>query len=204
MGVKLRQPTGKYLKLKDGKLYFTKDETNTPYDELEGQLVDIYLKDEEYKGDTQRKLYIVMNDSVENLILGFRLDSRYGTSFLNFVKSIDITKPFTIVPISKEEKDANGETVVRSSILISQDGKFAKSYFSKNNPNGLPEMKKVKLNGKQVWDKTEMLEFYEGIIENDLKPQLKPVVSTTTISKEQTPEINDEDSDDEESYPWDK
>lgn len=183
MGLKQRTATGKYLKLKDGKFYLSTDKENKEsFAEVEGRLVDIYLKDEVYENTPQRKLYLVMNDGDENLIVNVRIDSRYATSFLQFIPNVDLQKPFSIVPVSKEEKGANGEPVTKSSLLISQFGSFVKAYFSKSTPNGLPQMKQVKVNGKMIWDKGEMLEFYENYITNEIKPKLPQAAKTTNAS----------------------
>jgi len=32
-------------------------------------------------------------------------------------------------------------------------------YYTKENPNGLPEMVKVKIKGKESWDDTDMMDF---------------------------------------------
>lgn len=206
MGLKQRTSTGSYVRLKDGKFYLPNDESKTAYDELEGKLVDIYLKDETYEGQPLRKLYAVMNDGDQNLIVSFRFDSRYATSFLTFLKNVDLKEPFTLCPIVNEKKDARGETVKEASILIKQDGSFAKSYYSKDKPNGLPQMKQIKVNGKLVWDKTEMLDFFENVVENEIKPALPKAESKIVIREEaeSTPTYVEEDVEGEDELPWEK
>ena len=45
-----------------------------------------------------------------------------------------------------------------------QDGQKITPFYTKDEPNGLPQMKKIKVKGQDVWDDTEQLEFYQELI----------------------------------------
>lgn len=207
MGLKQRTDAGAYVKLSEGKFYLAKDETKTPYTELEGTLTNIYTKDDVYEGKPVRKLYLVMNDGDQNLILNFRFDSRYCTSFMSFVMNADLKQPFTIIPKVTDKVDSRGEKFQEMVLLLKQNGQPLKGYFTKDNPNGLPPMKKVRISGKDVWDKTDMLEFFENLIENKIKPQLSNVEPKISIKEEvdepsySIPEVEVEETDE---LPWEK
>jgi hypothetical protein len=206
MGLRNRTASGKYVKLKEGKFVFAKDESETKYDELEGTLVDIYMKDEDYNGQVSRKVYIVMNDGEENLIIGFRLDSRYATGFFKFIKNVNLKEPFTLHPVTNKSKDKDGKDRDEYSMIVSQPyQRYVKAYFTKDNPNGLPSMKQVKVSGKTVWDKTDLLEFYEGLVENEIKPKLSKGQSNTTVTEKRTEKFEDvhqDDVDELADLPW--
>lgn len=206
MGLKNRATSGKFVKLKEGKFVLAKDDLETKYDELEGKLVDIYMKDEEYNGQSSRKVYIVMDDGEDNLIIGFRLDSRYATGFFKFIKNVDLKEPFTLHPVTNKSIDKDGKEREDYSLIMSQPyQRYVKAYFTKDSPNGLPSMKQVKVSGKVVWDKTDLLEFYEQMIEKDLKPQLASK-SQTVIEKVTKTEgfqgIHTDEIDELEGLPW--
>lgn len=176
----------KYVKIKDGSFYLTKDESNTPYNELEGVLVDLFLKDEEFQNQPVRKLYVALQDGIDKYIVGMNLNSSYASTFLSFLMSIsDLSKPVALSPLMKTE-NVNGKDVERRTLFVSQGNEKPKMYFTKDTPNGLPQMRKVRVNGTDVWDKTDMLEFYENLIVNTIKPKL---------SGSNEPLIVDEDND---------
>lgn len=178
-----------YVKIKDGKFLLNKDETKTPHDELEGTLVDIYTKDEEYEGKPSKKLYVALEDQDTKFALGMHFDSSYASTFLSFIKNADLTQPLTLIPLEKEViKDK--VVIKKRSLLVKQNGTFLKGYFTQTEPNGQPQMKQVKVSGKLVWDKTDLLAFYEEVVDG-LKSQLQG--KKGVIVKEKA-----------EKLPWDK
>ena len=190
MGLKQRQAAN-YVKIKDGKFYLSTDkEHKTPYDEFEGLLTNMAFREDEYEGQKIEKLQLTMNDGEADYIISFSFDSAYTSSLVGFLKNADLSRPLSIVPISKTE----GEKV-RRSILVRQDNKFVKAYYTKDNPHGLPEMKKVTLNRKTVWDKTDFLEFFRNVILNELVPQLgnanTPAVAATPVAQEHINEADE-------------
>jgi hypothetical protein len=202
MALKNRDNNKKYLKLKDGKFYINKEET--PYEELEGTITNIRYKDEEYEGAPIRKLAIVISDEDDNYELGLNVESSNYTSLVSFLKNVDINRPLTLHPkVDVQNKD--GKEVTRRSILVSQDGKYAKSYFSVSSGNTTPEWKIVKVGNKKITDKTEFLEFYEDFVKENFIAKLN---SGDLITKEDAPvtkkqpEVEDDTFDPDEKLPW--
>ena len=161
MALKNRETNLTYLRLKDGKFYEGKNEQPSG-EELEGTIVKMYYKDEEYEGTPLRKLIIVMQDGSEKYQLGLNVESRNYSSLVSFLKNADLTKPLTLHPKSEKRKD--GEEGTSNSILVSQNGKFMKGYFTKDNPGGAPQWKQVRVGKKLVTDKSEYLEFLENFV----------------------------------------
>ena len=164
-----------YVKVKNGKFYLATDkELTSPYSELFGIVTDMYLKDEEYMNISSRKFYIVLEDEGERYIIGFNIESSYTSSILTFLMNADLSKPLTLHPREKNEIGKDGKEKLRRSILISQEGKFLKAYFTRETPNGLPEMQKIERRGGKIeWNKDAVLDFYEDLILNRLRPKVE-------------------------------
>ena len=88
----------------------------------------------------------------------------------------------------------------RSAILILyQDGKSLKHAYTKDAPNGLPQMTQVMVKGTQVWDDTDQMIFLEEMVKKDIVPKLSgPAEVKDKFDKDvadinKTDEINSED-----------
>lgn len=198
-----------YVRIKDGKFYLNSDLTK-PYDELEGKLTGIRFKDDEFKGEKIRKCNFGLTDSETGItfVVGLSVDSSYFSSLVGFLKNVDFTEPVTFHPKINKYKKEDGSDGERRSILVSQDGTFMKNFYNKESGNKLPDFKKVKLNGKQVFDKTDFLEELERIVTEEFIPKLPkvPIVKQETEvpkapqalkAKKKEPEIEADDT-----LPW--
>lgn len=162
MGFKNSSVKSDFVRFKDGKFFLAKDKDNS-FEQLEATISGFYFTDDEFQGNTIRKLNIKMFDDSNNYILSLIFNSVPCSQLISFLKNADLTKRLTLVGTLKEE---DGRKKV--SILVKQDGKFLKSFFSKATPNGMPQMKKVTINKKDQWDKSEMMDFLEGVVTNEL------------------------------------
>lgn len=181
-GLKNRDSNLTYLRLKEGKFYKGKD-AEQGYEELEGLIVKMYYRDEEYEGTPVRKLNLVLQDGKEKYHISINVESQNYSSLISFLKGADLSKPVTLHPKVEVRKD--GEDAKRYSMLVSQDGTFMKGYFTKANPNGLPEWEKVKVGKKIVYDKTEYLDFLETFVKDNYISKLD---SNVVVQEENTQE----------------
>lgn len=209
MALKQRDEGKKYLRIKDGKIYLGKD-LETPFDEIEGKITKLYFKDEEYEGSPQRKLIVVLDDEDGSYQLGVNVESSSYTSLVGFLANVDLNKPLTLHPrIENSNKD--GKDITKRSILVSQDGKFAKSYFTKDDSHGLPRWEVVTVGRKKVVDKAAYLDFLEEFVIDTLVAKLDgESVVTNKPSLIKKVAVNEEDGKDEEEVavndfkaPWD-
>lgn len=193
-----------YVRIKDGKFYLGKD-LDTSYSQLDGTITKMYYKDEEYDGQAQRKLIIVVTDDADYQ-LGINVDTANYSTLVSFLKGVDITKPITLYP-KADVVVKDGKEITRRTILVSQEGKFAKSYFTKENNHGLPEWNIVKVGNKKVIDKTDFLDFLENFVQKEYISKLVSVKPTGTVAAETKPalSVSDNIEDDEETsnLPWD-
>ena len=82
------------------------------------------------------------------------------------------------VSLFLKQSDIKDSDSKRTTFLISQNGKFLKAYYTKEDPKGMPPMVQ-KRNGK--WDKDDMMDFIREVIESDLRPTVirnKPMIET--------------------------
>jgi hypothetical protein len=139
------------------------------YDFIDGTIMDISVKVHDEYG---KFWVVVLKDDNNGTIqhLQFNYSSGYANGFLKALPNVDLSQKVKIIPNAKKEGDKT-----KTTIFISQFDKAVKWYFTKNNPNGLPELKKIKIKGKSTWDDSEAMEFLESIVVNQILPKiLKP------------------------------
>jgi hypothetical protein len=195
-----------YVKIKDGKFYRSDDKEHTDaYDDLSGQVVGLGYRDEVFNGDTIKKFQITLLSGGEKYILGFPVESPAYSSFISFAKNLNLSTPINL-HAKLDEYESNGKDVKRTKILLSKgegDNKvFAKGYYTKGGPNVLPAFKKVKISGKDFWDKTEYLDFLYNVVENDLKPQLPNSAGTASVVFKEQPKAAIAESEDLDNLPF--
>jgi hypothetical protein len=122
------------------------------FDFIQGSIVDAKLTEHEEYGS---HIVLTISDGETKADLQIKFDSAYGRSFLFKLPNLDVKSNVKIKPYSFVSKD-NGKTV--TGLNLFNPNKIDNAY-TKDNPNGLPKLKKVKFNGKDQWDKTEQIEF---------------------------------------------
>lgn len=189
----------KYLRLRDGAFYIGKDK-ETPYLQLTGTITNMFFKDEEYENAPVRKLIVRMVNGEDTAQLALNTDSQNYTTFVSFLKNVDINKPITLHPkLEGGEKD--GKVFKKNSLLVSQNGEFAKGYFTKADMHGAPEWKTVKVGKKSVTDKSEYLAFLEDFVTENYINTLKGkgiIQPTEKPNKSEEPVTNEADT----RLPW--
>jgi len=173
-----------YLQISDGKICrrvqsptessvprTTKD-GRTVYEEWfggwEGKITGIETRDSDYGKEWR----IIIQDGAEKAILSMKYSSGYAASFLKTLPNVDLSKSVKLIPkltIEGEKK--------RTALFISQDGKALKWYYSKETPNGIPSLKKVKIKGVETWDDSDMMDFLEEMVNTKVLPQLSGIDS---------------------------
>lgn len=146
------------------------------YDSFTGKLIDIKVQDGAY-GKTWN---FVFKDKEEPYTLQLSYSNSFSTALLKMLPNIDLAKEMKISPSVKE---IDGKS--RSSLFINQDGKAIKHAYSRENPNGMPDMEQVTVKGVLVWDDTKRLEFLDKMVHETILPKLQtingysPVVAPT-------------------------
>ena len=82
--------------------------------------------------------------------------------------NIDLTKKMKVSPSVKEVDGKN-----RSSLFVAQDGKYVKHAYTREAPNGMPDLNKIVVKGQDVYDDTARLLFLHSMVEKDILPKLR-------------------------------
>lgn len=160
-----------YLTISDGKIcrrvqsptQFSKERINKEgkqvheehYSGWSGKITGIETRESDYGKDWQVK----MQDDDGIAILSFKYSSGYASSFLKALPNVDLSKEVTLSPNVKIEGDKK-----RTTLFLKQDGQPIKWYYTKDNPNGIPPLKQIKVKGVTTWDDSEMMEFLEDMV----------------------------------------
>lgn len=133
------------------------------YDSFTGSLVGIKTTD----GSYGKSWVFSFKDSGEVYHLQLSYSNSFATAFLKMLPNIDLTKEMKVSPAVKEVDGKN-----RSSLFINQDGQTIKHAYTKENPNGMPDMEEVTVKGEKVWDDSKRLEFLQAMVVRDILPKL--------------------------------
>lgn len=130
-----------------------------------GKITDIQFKDHDEYG---RFLNIHVDDGESNAVIQMKLDSGYAGSFLKTLPNVDLESNVALTPSMKVEGDKK-----KTSFFISQHGVALKWAYNKDTPNGLPELKKIKIKGKDTWDNSDQMSFLENMVNTEILPKIK-------------------------------
>jgi hypothetical protein len=144
--------TSKERTTKDGKLIHEEQ-----YHGWSGIITDITTRQSDYGKDWN----ITIEDGDTKAILQMKYSSGYASAFLKTLPNVDLSKDVQLMPKSET---TDGKT--KTTMFIKQDGKAIKWAYTKDNPNGLPSMKKIKVKGVDVWDDSDMMEHLENMVKS--------------------------------------
>ncbi len=147
------------------------------YDNFTGKLVDLKTQDGEYG-----KSWIFSfkdKEDIYNLQLSY--SNSFATAFLKMLPNVDLTKEMKVSPSSKMGEDGKN----KSSLFINQDGVALKHAYTRESPNGMPDMEQVTVKGQQVWDDTKRLAFLYTMVSTTIIPKLKALNGASGV--ESTP-----------------
>ena len=147
------------------------------YDFVEGTITDIQTKESDY-GKTWN---ISMRDGSENFTLQMDYSGGYASAFLKALPNIDVNAKVKISPKMSIVDDKKKVTV-----FLNQNGQAAKHAYTKDNPNGLPQMVQKKVKGVLTWDDSDMMEFLENMVKEEILPKLNnPAAQPASIHEEE-------------------
>ncbi len=135
---------------KTGKLVFEER-----FKDLTGMITNVNTRENDYGKQWQ----LTFEDGSDTYIVSMPYSSRYASSFLKALPNIDIHKPLRFMPWAMKDKNDVSKTVTGIT-MYQNDTKIAPAY-TRDEPNGLPQMEKIKVKGKEQWDDSAMMEFLE-------------------------------------------
>lgn len=149
------------------------------YDGVSGIITDIQVKEHQSFGKFWN---ITIQDGEERYILQTNYSGGYASAFLKTLPNVDVEERVRFAPHMKIENDKKKVT-----LFLQQGGKALKHAYTKDEPNGLPQMKQIKVKGVMQWDDTEMMEFLENMVKTTILPKLKKA-EPVTVEGEETDE----------------
>ena len=202
MGLNKKNANVQYVRMKEGKLFLSSD-LETPYDEISGMISNIGIRTDKFEGNDIEKLIIELFSDGLYYSLSINFNTQCASDLIGFLKNVDFTKEVTLIPLQKTESK-DGKELKRTSMLVKQGDGFMKKFYTKDTPNGLPPMRQVKISGKIVWDRGEMMDFFKDVIKNELRPQIIQQKETPNVPLDKTIEevkdiidvIEDDEDDD--------
>jgi hypothetical protein len=160
---------------KTGKLVFEER-----FKDLTAKLDGIATRENDYGKQWQIKF----QDQGDFYIVSLPYSSRYASSFLKVLPNIDLSKEIRFMPWAM--KDKNDPTKTITGITMYQDGEKLASYYTKEDPKGLPQMVKIKVKGKEQWDDSDMMSYLEDMALNLFEQDHKDL-STASHDDDETP-----------------
>jgi hypothetical protein len=154
------------------------------FDTLEGKLIGIETRD----GDYGKEIHFIINDGIENMKMQIQFSSSTLKSYLSRILNADLNRTLEFCVGWDKEKE-------RTFAYLKQDGKTVQSMFTKDNPNGLPPMVRKKVKGKDIWDDSDQLEFFENFLNEKVLPKLKgsnPLHENAKIEEPSKPPVDDD------------
>ena len=105
---------------------------------------------------------IELKDGDESYFLSWNYSSRYTNNFFRALPNVDLSEQVKLSPWSMtDKKDATKKVIGLS--LYQNNNKIPFAY-TKEEPGDMPEMKQTKVKGKEVWDDSDQLEFFEAMV----------------------------------------
>ena len=128
-----------------------------------GKITNIQTRESEYGKDW----LVTIDDGTTTAQLQFKYSSGYAASFLKALPNVNLNAPVTLSP--KITIDGEKE---RTTLFLNQDGSAIKWAYTKDNPNGCPGLKQIKVKGQITWDDSDMMEFLENMVNNEILPKI--------------------------------
>lgn len=154
------------------------------FDTYEGAIYNIETED---RGEYGLSLNIFIDVSTEEdpdskVKLSLPLSSGPAKGFLSRLPVIDLAKDVVLKGYNIENKETGR---FNQYLVPYQGGQKLEAQFTKDNPNGLPPMKKIKVKGADVWDDTDQLEFYSALIKNTFTGEIAPQAAPEVTEEEE-------------------
>ncbi len=173
------------------------------YSVVEGLITNVSISE---AGEFGKELHIKLVNEGEVYVIQTGASGGNAFGFLSRVPNINFAEMVELRPYAILDKATNKTKSYFIAYQKNAEGKYTKldSAFTKENPNGLPELKKIKFQGKDVFDDTDRITFFEQMIYgkdqvNDMliamygvngKPEPVPVSATEELFNGELSEDN--------------
>lgn len=133
------------------------------FDSFTGTLINIKTQDSSFG---KNWLFVFKDgEDIWNLNLGY--SNTYATAFLKMLPNIDLTQP---IKLSPSVKKVDGKD--KSSLFVNQGSEHVKHAYTREVPNGMPDMVQIMVKGVPTWDDTDRLVFLQNMVNTVILPKL--------------------------------
>ncbi len=154
------------------------------YDWIDGIITEITTKEHAEYG----KFWLIrLQDGETSQILQMNFSSGYSQAFLKLLPNVDLSSSVKIIP---SEKEVEGKK--KTSIFITQHGKSLKHFWTKDLPGDLPPLRKIKIKGKESWDDSDQMEFFEEYVRAEVAPKLSHSTHSASAAPSHVPGASNE------------
>ena len=155
-----------YVKFKSGEVHWGRGSESGVADAIEGVITGIKYEDHEFEWQTRQikkhNIIISIQDGSEKYTLTESADSRAGLQLQNKLLNTQVGDRISISPTKENGVDKDGKPIVMTSgVFVNIGRNSVPQKYNKANPGDLPPWKKFVVNGKDIWDKTDQLNFLE-------------------------------------------
>ena len=120
---------------------------------------------------------LYLQDGDEEYVLSFNYSSKYTSAFFRAAPNVDFGLPLTVNPWSMKDKKDAAKTVIGLSLYQPVAGQEKKQKvefaYTREKPLDMPDLVKKKIKGKETWDDSAQLEFFEKMLVEDILPKIK-------------------------------
>ena len=148
---------------------------------LTAMIESIAIKQSEEFGDQWE---IGLRDVTEVYKLQIPISGRVTNGLMFRLPNIDFTSEVELNTFINKEG--------RPVLLVKQNGTTVKQAYTKDTPNGLPQLKSVLFKGKEQWDDTEQQAFIKNMVETQIQPKLKGTPTAKTPEPDNAQETSDD------------
>lgn len=128
--------------------------------DLVGNIVNIEVAPDRGYGKSWN---VTFQDGDDKYMVQMQYSGRYSSSFLKALPNVNPSEPVKFMPWEMDDKNKPGKTITGVTMYQNDGNGWVKILpaYTKDDPNGLPEMKKVRVKGQDVWDDSDMMSFLE-------------------------------------------
>ena len=134
------------------------------FKDLKALLSDIETRENDYG----KQWAVTIIDGEKRYVINLSASSRYATSLLKCLPNLRLASPIKLLPWSMADKNDATKKITGITLYQNYGDNWVKvaPAYTRDAPNGLPEMIQVKIKGKLTWDSSDMDEFLEKMAKN--------------------------------------
>ena len=141
---------------------------------VEGTLCGLTMKESEIVPGQKQMFYIIALRNKTGHVIQFDLQESSSSTFslLGKIARIDPKLPIKInvwADVKNDKKTTNW--------ALYQNNESIKSLWTKDNPNGCPDLKKVVFRGKEQWDDVERNDYVREFLATNIVPKIETPVA---------------------------